>query len=83
MAKTPENLRDAMAEGLRLAAYNIAEHASDIVGDMDLMQSLAVEISFDDPYETIIVPKITITREHIGVGRENFQKIFDIWEGNS
>ena len=83
MAKTPENLREAMAEGLRLAAYNVAEHASDIVGDMNFMQSLAVEISFDDPYESIIIPKITITREHIGVSHENFQKIFDIWEGKA
>ena len=83
MAKTPENLREAMAEGLRLAAYEIAEHANDIVGDMDLMQLLNVEISFNDPYDTVILPKITITREHIGVSRENFQKIFDIWEGKA
>ena len=81
--RTPENLREAMCEGLRLACEDIMQHAESIVGDMDLMQSLDVTISFD-PAENMIIPRITIDREHIGlVNREDVQKLFDIWNGEA
>ena len=79
--RTEETMRKAMVKALEIACTCISNHAEDIVGNMDLMQSLDVTISFDSEGTTMIIPKIDINRRHIGLTREDLDKIWAIYDG--
>lgn len=78
---TPETMRKAMVKGLEIACACISNHAEDIVGDMNLMQALDVTISFDPNETTMIIPNIEIKRRHIGLTREDLDKVYAIYDG--